>query len=148
MGLVTKMVRLREESTKREFDEIDSVEKKISSVSNEEKCKKILEIDSTIKFAGISTNDGQILAAQYRPGVAPFFDDINTEFSVSKQILSAMENTQGKEKLGQLMYSVMAYENLKRATFALDEGILLISFDKSGDENEIINKIIYDVGLG
>lgn len=142
------MVRLREESTKREFDEIDSVEKKISSVSNEEKCKKILEIDSTIKFAGISTNDGQILAAQYRPGVAPFFDDINTEFSVSKQILSAMENTQGKEKLGQLMYSVMAYENLKRATFALDEGILLISFDKSGDENEIINKIIYDVGLG
>ena len=59
-----------------------------------------------------------------------------------------MENTQGKEKLGQLMYSVMAYENLKRATFALDNDILLISFDKSGDENEIINKVIYDVGLG
>ena len=142
------MVRLREESTKREFDEIDSVEKKFSSVSNEDKCKKIIEIDDSIKFAGISTKEGQILAAQYRPGLAPFFDDMNTEFSISKQILLAMENTQGKEKLGQLMYSVMAYENLKRATFALDDGILLISFDKSGDENEIINKIIYDVGLG
>ena len=59
-----------------------------------------------------------------------------------------MENTQGREKLGQLMYSMMAYENLKRATFALDDDVLLVSFDKSGDENKIINKIIYEVGLG
>jgi len=141
------MVRLREESTKREFQEIDVVEKKFSTVSNEDKCKKILEIDDTIKFAGISTKQGAILAAQYKPGLAPFFDDINTEFLVSKQVLLAMENTHAKDKLGQLKYSVMAYENLKRATFALDEGILLVSFDKSGDENKIINKIIYDVGL-
>jgi len=142
------MARLREETPKREFQEIDTVGHKFSSVSNEDKCKKILEMDDTIKFAGISTNNGQILAAQYKSGAVPFFDDINTEFSISKQILLAIENTQGKEKLGQLMYSVMAYENLKRATFALDDGILLVSFDKSGDENEIINKIIYDVGLG
>jgi hypothetical protein len=142
------MVRLREESSKREFDEIETVTQTFSLASNEDKCKKILEIDDTIKFAGISTNDGQILAAQYKPGSTPFFDDINTEFLISKQILLAMENTQSKEKLGQLMYSVMAYENLKRATFALDDDILLISFDKSGDENEIVNKIIYDVGLG
>jgi len=141
------MARLREESSKREFEEIDKVDQKFSTISNEEKCKKILEIDDTIRFAGISTRDGQILAAQYKPGYMPFFDEIKTEFSVSKQILSAMDNTQGKEKLGRLMYSVMAYENLKRATFALDDGVLLVSFDKSGDENEIINKIIYDVGL-
>lgn len=141
------MVRLREESTKREFDEIDTVEKKISLISDEEKCKKILDVNDAIKFVGITTKDGRILAAQYKPGTAPFFDDINTEFLVSKQILLAMENNPGKENLGQLMYSVMAYENLKRATFALDDGILLISFDKSGDENEIVNKIIYDVGL-
>ena len=142
------MVLLREESSKREVEEIDKVDQKFSVVSNEDKCKKILEIDDSIKFAGISDKDGQILSAQYKAGSAPFFDDIGTEFSISKQILLAMENTQGKEKLGQLMYSVMAYENLKRATFALDDGILLVSFDKSGDENEIINKIIYDVGLG
>lgn len=142
------MVRLREESSNREFEEIDQVDQKFSAISNEEKCKKIIEIDDTIKFAGISSSDGQILAAQYKPGSAPFFDDINTEFLVSKQILSAIENNHAKEKLGQLMYSIMAYENLKRATFALDDGILLVSFDKSGDENEIINKIIYDVGLG
>jgi len=142
------MVRLREESSKREFDDINAVENKFSSVSNENKCKKILEIDDTIRFAGIATNDGQILAAEYKPGATPFFDDINTEFLVSKQILLAMENSQGKEKLGKLMYSMMAYENFKRATFALDNDILLISFDKSGDEHEIINKIIYDVGLG
>ena len=142
------MARLREESSKREFEEIDTVDHTFSTVSNAEKCEKILEIDDTIKFVGISTRDGQILAAQYKPGYAPFFDDINTEFSISKQILLTMENTQGKEKLGKLMYSVMAYENLKRATFALDDGVLLVSFDKSGDENEITNKIIYNIGLG
>ncbi len=141
------MVHLRAESSKREFEEIDKVENKFTSFSNDDKCKKILQIDNTIKFVGIFTNDGQILATQFKSGDAPFFDDINTEFSISKQIFLAMENTQGREKLGQLMYSVMAYENLKRATFALDDGILLISFDKSGDENEIINKIIYDIGL-
>ena len=141
------MVRLREESSKREFEEIDKVEQKFSKISPEEKCKKILEIDDTIRFAGISTREDKILAAQYQAGYAPFFDEIKTEFTVSKQVLYALENTQGKEKLGQLMYSVMAYENLKRATFALDDGVLLVSFDKSGDENEIINKIIYDIGL-
>ena len=141
------MVHLREESSKREFDNITLVENKFSSVSNKDKCKKILEIDDTIRFAGIATKDGQILAAEYKSGAAPFFDDINTEFLVSKQILLAMENSQGKENFGKLLYSVMAYENLKRATFTLDNGILLISFDKSGDEHEIINKIIYDVGL-
>ncbi len=142
------MGRLREESSKREFGDINVVETKFSSVSNENKCKKILDIDDTIRFAGIATSDGQILAAEYKPGTAPFFDDINTEFLVSKQILLAMENSQGKEKLGKLMYSIMAYENFKRATFALDNGFLLISFDKSGDEHEIIKKIIYDIGLG
>ena len=142
------MVRLREESSKREFEEIDDVDNTFSLASNVEKCKKILDIDDTIKFAGITTDDGQILAAELKPGVAPFFDDIDTEFSTLKQILMAMRNIPGKEKLGQLMYSVMAYENLKRATFALDDGILLISFGKSGNENEIIDKIIYDVGLG
>jgi hypothetical protein len=142
------IARLREESSKREFEEIVTVDHTFSTVSNAEKCEKILEIDDTIKFVGISTRVGQILAAQYKPGYAPFFDDINTEFSISKQILLTMENTQGKEKLGKLMYSVMAYENLKRATFALDDGVLLVSFDKSGDENEITNKIIYNIGLG
>lgn len=141
------MVRLREESSKREFDEIDTVDQKFSERTYEEKCKNILEIDDTIQFVGICTRNGQILAAKNKAGHAPFFDDENTEFSVSKQILDSMENTQGKEKLGQLMYCVMAYENLKRATFTLDDGILLVSFEKSGDENEIINKIIYDIGL-
>ena len=141
------MARLREEASKREFDEIDTVDQKFSKKSYEEKCKKIIKIDDEIKFAGIFTHDGQILAFQHKQGESPFFDNENTEFLVSKQVLNAMENTQGKEQLGQLMYCVMAYENLKRATFALDDGILLVSFDKSGDENEIINKIIYDVKL-
>ena len=141
------MTRLREESSKREFDEIDTVEQKFSKASYEEKCKKIIEIDNEIKFAGIFTHDGKILAAKHQPGAAPFFDDENTEFLVSKQALDAIENTQGKEKLGPLMYCIMAYENQKRATFALDDGILLVSFGLSGDENEIINKIIYDVRL-
>ena len=76
------IVRLRAESSKREFEEIDTVDNKFSTASNEDKCKKILEIDDTIKFAGIFTRDGQILAVQYKSGSTPFFDDINTEFSV------------------------------------------------------------------
>lgn len=142
------VARLREESPKREFDEMDVSKSTISLTSSKEKCEKILEIDDKIRFAGIIANDGKILSASYQPGLPPFFDDINTEFSISKQILLAMENTQYSKKLGPLMYSVMAYENLKRATFTLNYGVLLISFDKSCNENEIINKIIYDVGLG
>jgi len=42
-----KMGRLREESSKREFGDINVVENKFSSVSNEDKCKKILDIDAT-----------------------------------------------------------------------------------------------------
>ena len=141
------MVRLREESSKREFEEIEEIDQKFGSSSYSEKCKKILEIDNSIRFSGISTKNGEILAVQYKAGIEPFFDDIKTEFLVSKKILDAMENNQGDEKHGRLMYSIIAFEKIKRAMFALDDGILVISFDTSAEENEIINKIIYDIGL-
>ena len=51
-------------------------------------------------------------------------------------------------KLGQMFYSITAYENVKRATFTLDNGsFLLVSFERSGNEREIVDKVLYDVGL-
>ena len=143
-----------EQNKKTEFDEIDSLEierisKSVDPNSPEaQKCKKILELDKSIRFAGICSVDGDILAAEYKKGVSPLFNSMELEFSILTSTIRTIEKNMLGTKLGQMFYSITAYENVKRATFTLDDGgFLLVSFERSGNEREIVDKVLYDIGL-
>ena len=143
-----------EQNQKKEFDDLDSLEiENVSKSPNPEspeaqKCKKILTLDKSIRFAGICSNEGKILAAEYKKGISPLFNSLELEFSATKSAIRAIERNMLGAKLGQMFYSVTAYENVKRATFTLDDcGFLLVSFERIGNERDIVNKVLYDVGL-
>ena len=51
-------------------------------------------------------------------------------------------------KLGKVNYSVSAYDNVKRATFALDDDMyLLVSFELDAIDNMIVNKVMKEMNL-
>ena len=142
------MGRFTEDDSSKELAEMNK-EKLPPDTPESVKCKKILELDPSIRFAGICSPKGNLLAAEYQDGLNPLFNKIDLEFSATQSAIRAMERNMMGAKLGKMYYSVTAYENMKRATFTLDnDAFLLVSFERKGNEHEIINKIIYDVGLG
>ncbi|MDQ4100800.1 MAG: hypothetical protein M3115_01250 [Thermoproteota archaeon] len=112
----------------------------------EEFCQLILGVDESIRFVGIATLTGAILAMKYRANLIPLLTQEETASSIRDSIWR-MDSRRGlEEKLGKTLYVVATYEKLKRATIPVGQegnSILIISFDKECDVESIIrNKIL------
>ena len=112
----------------------------------EEFCQLILDADESIRFVGIATLTGAILAMKYRANLTPLLTREETASSI-KYSIWRMESRRGlEEKLGKTLYVIATYEKLKRATIPVGQdgnSILIISFDNGCDAESIIrNKIL------
>jgi hypothetical protein len=112
------------------------------------KCKKILEADKSIRYAGICTSDGTLVASEYKKEITPLINGAELDFAVKLSAIRAMERNILSDKLGSPMYSIASYENVKRATISLDKGMfLLVSFERNADDALIINKVMNEMNI-
>jgi signal transduction histidine kinase len=112
------------------------------------KCKKILELDKSIRYAGICTADGTLLASEYKKEITPLIDNTELDFAAKLSAIRAMERNILSDKLGRPMYSIASYENVKRATISLDKDLfLLVSFERNADDALIINKVMNEMNI-
>ena len=112
------------------------------------KCKRILEVDKSIRYAGICTSDGTLVASEYKKEITPLINGTELEFAVKLSAIRAMERNVLSDKLGRPMYSIASYENVKRATISLDKGMfLLVSFERNTDDALIINKVMNEMNI-
>ena len=103
----------------------------------------IFELDDSIRFVGVCTKDGRLLDAQYKNGVKPLLTDSGLQLSVMRTAIRSNTRAGDEGLMGQPIYSVTAYDNVKRATIPLDDDLLfLASFDKESPEGFIIPKIL------
>jgi hypothetical protein len=112
----------------------------------EEFCQLILDLDESIRFVGIATLSGAILATKYRANLIPLLTKEETASSI-KDSVWRMESRRGvEEKLGKTLYVIATYEKVKRATIPVGkegQSILIVSFDSASDPESIIrNKIL------
>ena len=109
-------------------------------------CKQIIELDSTIRFAGIPNKFGKQIVVEYRKGLAPLLTDSESELYAIESVIRMNTRKDYESKLGKPIYSYTLYEKIKRTTISLDNNdypILMISFDRDADhESIILNKII------
>jgi hypothetical protein len=110
-------------------------------------CKQILQLDDSIRFAGVANTKGKVIAEAYREGLVPLMTKQETELSALQAIVKmATRRALEEKKLGKTIYAFALYEKLKRATIPLmDESdyILLASFELQADhENIILHKIL------
>jgi hypothetical protein len=112
----------------------------------EEFCQLILGADESIRFVGIATLTGAILAMKYRANVTPLLTQEETASSIKNSVWRVESRRVLEEKLGKTLYVIATYEKLKRATIPVGQegqSILVISFDKDSDAESIIrNKIL------
>jgi hypothetical protein len=112
----------------------------------EEFCQLILGLDESIRFVGIATLTGAILAMKYRANLIPLLTQEETASSIKYSVWRVGSRRVLEEKLGKTLYVVATYEKVKRATIPVGQegqSILIISFDKESDAESIIrNKIL------
>ncbi|MDP3780284.1 MAG: HAMP domain-containing sensor histidine kinase, partial [Nitrosopumilaceae archaeon] len=111
-------------------------------------CKRILELDKSIRYAGMCASDGTLVASEYKKEITPLIDGTELEFAAKLSAIRAMERDVLSTRLGRPMYSIASYENVKRATISLDEGMfLLVSFERNADDALIINKVMNELNI-
>ena len=132
-------------------------------------CKCIIAKDSSIRFAGIANQMGNLIEADYREGLQPLMDKQETEHYTIQTVLRASTRGTFENKIGKQRYAIAIYEKLIRATVPIimtghhdnkDEKkkkqqkeqqeskgfYLLVSFDLGSDVISIVeNKILPQV---
>jgi hypothetical protein len=107
-------------------------------------CKHILELDKTIRFVGIASIEGKLIAQEYRVGLESLLTKEESELSVMQSIIRMGTRKVLEEKIGKTIYAFALYEKVKRATIPLrDANILMVSFDiEANHESIILNKLL------
>ena len=115
----------------------------------QEVCDKVIELDSSIRFAGFANNAGKIIAYKYRKGLDPLLGSNESELSFIDSALRMRTRRDMEPKLGRAIYSITLYEKVKRATISFDNEdypILMISIDnsnkRSDHESLILDRIL------
>jgi hypothetical protein len=109
-------------------------------------CDEIVELDGSIRFAGIANNMGKVVAAKFKRGVQALLTKEEIEDNIIKAVLRMKTREDYEQKLGKTIYTFALYDKVKRASIALDRGnysLLMVSFDVAADhESIILHKIL------
>jgi hypothetical protein len=113
-------------------------------LSEQDQCKQILELDKTIRFVGIASIEGKLIAQEYRKGLRSLLTKEESELSVMQSIIRMGTRKTIEGKVGKTIYAFALYEKVKRATIPLDNAnILMISFNiEANHEFIILNKVL------
>lgn len=104
-------------------------------------CNQVLELDISIRFAGIANNMGTLIAYRLRKGLVPLLDEGEVRNSIMKTVLRMKTREDYESKLGDVIYTFALYKRVKRASIPLDHpdlAVLTMSFDMAADQDSII----------
>ena len=114
----------------------------------EEFCQLILGLDDSIRFVGIATLTGAVLATKYRANLVPLLTEEESASSIKSSVWRMESRRAIEEKLGKTLYVIATYEKIRRATIPVGEegqSILIVSFDSESDAESIIRKKILKI---
>ena len=104
-------------------------------------CNQVLQLDKSIRFAGIANNMGTLIAYKLREGIVPLLNEEELQNSIMKTVLRMKTREDYESKLGDVIYTFAQYKRVKRASIPLDHpdlAVLTMSFDMAADQESII----------
>ena len=106
-------------------------------------CKRILDMDKNIRFAGVCDESGEIKYGNQREGVENILSNEETKKSNLQALARWGLRNSLAPKIGKGKYAMAEYEKIKRITIPLpDEHLLLVTTEVKADHGKIINNII------
>jgi len=96
-------------------------------------CNKIMDSDSTIRFAGIVTHMGRLIAGGFREGVTPIMDEKELETLFMQVALRIRMRSEFDSHLGPVNFTISHRDNAVVTSVPFDDKILYVSADKEFD---------------
>jgi len=108
-------------------------------------CQHVLDINSSIRWAGIVNKNGVIIAQHKRPGLQLLLTEEEIEEYASSAI--ARQKTRGKfeGKIGKMHYAFGRYERLHRATIPINQTtylLMTIDIEQKNFDSLIMEKVM------
>lgn len=109
-------------------------EQQIENAFNEF-CKKVIDLDNRIRFAGIADENGELKSKFERKGLKPLLSPEERAQYAITAATRQFTRLRWEYKLGKIQYASSNFEKLRRATIPItDENnilsyVLLLSFD-------------------
>lgn len=103
----------------------------------------IMSMDSTIRYVAVQNTDGEQICGHIRKGVTPYLDD--DEIKMMHYYAGQRWDTRKKiaHKIGNAKYAMAEYDKIKRFTFPLDEGhLLMLTTEISSEPSNTIPKVL------
>jgi hypothetical protein len=104
-------------------------------------CNQVLQLDKSIRFAGIANNMGTLIAYKLRKGLVPLLNEEELQNNILKTVLRMKIREDYESKLGDVIYTFALYKRVKRASIPLDNpdlAVLTVSFDMAANQDNII----------
>jgi hypothetical protein len=111
-------------------------------MDRDELCKKILELDPKIRFAGIISEMGRLVAGGMRPGLLSLEESKDNEMIFLQLALKVNLRKAFDKVFGPVKFSMAYRENLILMSFPVSGQILLISAEKNIDFFKLPTKVL------
>jgi len=104
----------------------------------------IMDNDSNIRYATICNMTGDLQISRQKSGIEKFLSNEDTQKSLNYATKAWIHSRRPYfEKIGKGLYTLTAYEKLKRVTIPLPDGFLLLAtMDKTSEQAQIIDGIL------
>lgn len=105
--------------------------------------EELLNIDSSLRWMGISNKYGVLLNVEQREGLSPLMSEEESEEYAAAAVSRYRTRVKFQSKIGKLNYAVGRYENVTRITVPINNNyFLLLTIDKEKNYDNLINKMI------
>ena len=116
---------------------------KLEEPSPESKfCSNVLNLDSSIRFAGILCKCGRLKAYRRQQGMIPHLNVLETKLLHREALLKAKMNRVFDKNLGKTNWSVESRDCVKWINVYHGKDIILVSTEIQSNHDEIVQKIV------
>ena len=105
-------------------------------------CDRIIKLDSSIRFAGIVNNRGEVIEGGFKQGVEPLLNGIDEQQMYIHSLSNLTMLQSYSNRLGLVRYSLTEHEKVTLMTFPLRDGILCLSAMPKANMNKIRDKVM------
>lgn len=105
--------------------------------------EELLNLDSSLRWIGISNKYGVLINVEQREGLEPLMSEEESEEYAAAAVSRYRTRVKFQTKIGKLNYAVGRYENVTRITIPIsNDYFLLLTIDKEKNYDDLINKMI------
>ena len=108
----------------------------------EELCKKVMDSDPLIRFAGLINPNGRLVAGGMKPGYETLEEAKDAEMLYMELVLRAKMRKEFDRAFGAVKFAMSLREKLIVMSFPFEDHILMISTGKETDFSKLAFKIL------